>query len=198
LSRAASILLVEDESDARQMLALGLERLGHAVIACDNGAQALAELRPQVEVVITDLVMPRLDGISLLRALSERGHAAARIVITSFADKERTIAALNLGADYLLEKPFSVPMLETAIQKVLEHRGETGTPGQLCQRQLAALPLNDRERQLVVFVLKGMTNADVALAQGTSEQAIKSALYTLYRKLGIASRGELFHLIFPV
>jgi two-component system response regulator AtoC len=193
----ARVLLVDDEPDARRMLSMGLQRLGHTVEIRADGTEALAALRPDTEVVVTDLVMPRLDGIALLRALVEREHPAARVVITSFADKERTVAALNLGADYLLEKPFSVGQLEQVIRQVLGRRdGETVE--RFFQRRLAALPIGDRERQLVVYVLKGLSNAEIGPLLGVSEQAVKSALYALYRKLGIASRGELFHHVFPV
>ncbi len=194
----AKIMLVEDEADARRMLALGLGRLGHQVVSCDNGAAALAELSPDIQVVVTDLVMPKLDGIGFLNALSERGHPAFRIVITSFADKDRTLAALNLGAHYLLEKPFSVTKLELVIARMLARGAESGTVEQIFQRQLTSLPINDRERKMIFFVLKGMPNAEIAALLGITEQSVKSALFALYRKLGIASRGELFHLIFPV
>ena len=66
------------------------------------------------------------------------------------------------------------------------------------QRQLSALSINERERTLIIYVLKGMPNSQVASLLQISEQAVKSALYALYRKLGISSRGELFHLIFPI
>jgi DNA-binding NarL/FixJ family response regulator len=193
----ARVLLVDDEPDARRMLSVGLERLGHAVETRADGTDALAALRPDTEVVVTDLVMPRLDGLALLRALTERDHPAARVVITSFADKDRTVAALNLGADFLIEKPFSVAQLEQVIRTVLSKQ-DNATVERFFQRRLAALPITDRERQLVTYVLKGLANAEIGPLLGISEQAVKSALFALYRKLGIASRGELFHHVFPV
>lgn len=194
----AVILLVEDEDDARTMLTLGLKRSGHTVIACHHGADALDRLTPDVEVIVTDLVMPQMDGVALLRAIAERGHTAVRIVITSFADKGRVVEALNLGAHYLMEKPFSVANLQQVITKVLASSSSSLDIEQFFQRQLSALSVNERERALIVYVLKGMPNAQVASLLQISEQAVKSALYGLYRKLGIASRGELFHLIFPI
>jgi DNA-binding NarL/FixJ family response regulator len=192
----AAVLLVEDERVAREMLVLGLERLGHRVVACANGAEALAASLDGVEVVVTDLAMPRVDGLGLLRELIGRGHPALRVVITSFTDKHHTVTALNLGAHYLLEKPFSAEDLDRVIREV--QRKGAGTVEEIFQRQLAAMPISSRERQLIAYVLKGLPNADIARITGSTEAGVKSALYALYRKLGIASRGELFHLIFPV
>jgi DNA-binding NarL/FixJ family response regulator len=142
--------------------------------------------------------MPQMDGIALLRALADQRHKAARIVITSFADKHRTLEALNLGADYLLEKPFLVEQLDGVIQKILANGQGEDAASDLLQRQLAGLPISARERQLITYVLKGLPNAEIAKLLSTTEASIKSALFVLYRKLGIASRGELFHLMFPI
>jgi DNA-binding NarL/FixJ family response regulator len=194
----ARILLVEDEADARHMLEIGLERLGHQVIGAGNGEEAGPSLGEGIDVVISDLMMPKLDGIELLKLLAERHHPALRIVITSFADKDRTLQALNLGADYLLEKPFSVERLQAIIVKVQERGDAKRSTEEMLRRQLATLPINEREQALIIYVLKGLPNSRIATLTQSSENAIKSALFQLYRKLGISSRGELFHLIFPI
>jgi DNA-binding NarL/FixJ family response regulator len=192
----AAVLLVEDEEVARRMLTVGLERLGHRVVACADGAEALALLDDRIDVVVTDLVMPKSDGLALLRTLEGRDDPPLRIVITSFADKDRAIEALNLGAHYLLEKPFLAGELDQVIQRVLRRGG--GSVEDIFERQMATLPISSKERQLIVYVLKGLPNAEIAAQLGSSEVAVKSALFALYRKLGISSRGELFHLIFPI
>jgi DNA-binding NarL/FixJ family response regulator len=191
-----AILLVDDEPVASQMLTLGLERLGYAVTACPHGLAALEVIDGDFQVIVTDLVMPQVDGLGLLRILVERKHPALRVVITSFADKSSAVEALNLGVHHLLEKPFSVADLHQVLQRVL--RAGTGSVEDIFRRHLAALPLTERERHIIVFVLKGLSNADIARLHGTSEQSVKSSLYALYRKLGIGSRGELFHLLFPI
>jgi DNA-binding NarL/FixJ family response regulator len=194
----AKILLVEDEDHARRMLVLGLQRLGHAVVGCANGLEALGNLEAGVEVIVTDLIMPKLDGIKFLQEVIAREHPAMRIVITSFADKERALTVLNLGVHYLIEKPFSVDQLDQVIHKVLSKMPPGGNISQIFQHQLLSLPLSERERQLVVSIMKGLPNNTIATHLGISEQAVKSALFALYKKLGISSRGELFHLIFPI
>jgi DNA-binding NarL/FixJ family response regulator len=192
------VLVVEDEADARELLVRGLVRQGFAAEGAIDGAAALELLPRGWDVVVTDLLMPRVDGLSLLKEVSARCPGTTCVVITSFGDKERVLAALNLGADYLLEKPFSAQQLGDVITRLLAERDDENQIDQLFVRRLAGLPLTPREREMVVLVMKGLGNKDVARQLELSEQTVKNALFALYQKLGIASRSELFHLVFPV
>lgn len=195
----AKILVVEDEEDSRELLVRGLRRLGYEAEGAIDGAAAQERLGEPWQAVVTDLLMPRMDGLSLLSEVRTRCPSAVRMVITSFGDKERVLAALNLGADYLLEKPFTSQQLADVLARLLtEQAGDDRRIDQLFARRLAALPLSERERELVVHVLKGLSNKDIAQALGIGEQTVKNYLFTIYHKLGVGSRGELFHLIFPV
>jgi DNA-binding NarL/FixJ family response regulator len=196
---SARVLVVEDESDARELLVRGLARQGFVAEGAADGSAALELLPRGWDVVVTDLLMPRLDGLGLLTRVAELQPGAVRVVITSFGDKERVLAALNRGADYLLEKPFSAQQLGEVITRLLAERGDDEKQiDQLFARRLAGLPLTQREREMVVLVMKGLGNKDVARQLELSEQTVKNALFALYQKLGIASRSELFHLVFPV
>ncbi len=193
------ILLVEDEADARELLARGLTRLGFEVVTASGGDQAFRDLDDHIDVVVTDLLMPQGDGLTLLERVPLKNPTALRIVMTSFGDKERVLAALNRGADYLLEKPFSAAQLAGVLERLLHERADTtGDLDHLLQRRLSSLELTERERRFVVYVLKGLTNAELAEQLGLKEQSVKNALFGLYRKLGITSRGELFHVVFPI
>ncbi|MCK6491552.1 MAG: response regulator [Planctomycetes bacterium] len=192
------ILLAEDEDDARTLLAEGLERRGFAVVAAADGAAAADLLDGSFDAVVTDLVMPRLDGLELLRRVPRTDPGALRLVITSFADKERAVAALNLGADYLLEKPFTARQLAELLTRLLDQRGEVADTAALFARRLDQLGLSDRERQLATLVLKGLGNAEIARVTASTEPAVRNALLRMYQRLGIGSRGELFHLVFPI
>ncbi len=195
----ARVLVVEDENDARDLLVRGLNRQGFSAEGAGDGLAAVELLPRGWDVVVTDLLMPRLDGLGLLKQLPEKCPGAVRIVITSFGDKERVLAALNLGADYLLEKPFSAQQLGEVLTRLLAERSDDEKQiDQLFARRLAGLPLTPRERDLVVLVMKGLGNKDIARQLDLGEQTVKNALFTLYQKLGITSRTELFHLVFPV
>jgi len=193
------ILLVEDEAIGRDLLARGLTRAGYEVVAAADGAEAAEFLGREFEFVVTDLVMPRADGLAVLAELNRRKHPAMRIVVTSFADKDRVVAVLNLGADYLLEKPFGVEKLCSILERLrTECADGTAHLTQFFRRRLLGLPLTPREREMVEMVLQGDSNKQIARKLGISEQTVKNALSHAYESLGIQSRGELFHAVFPV
>lgn len=196
------ILVVDDEADARDLLSAALSRQGYEVVTASNGEQALALFDGKFDVVVTDLIMPKLDGIELLRHLRAIDAEVITVVITSFADKERAVAALNLGADYLIEKPFTGRQLIELIDQLLAKSdacvGSDDRVSKLFIQRLVSLNLTDRERQLVTWILKGMPNQNIATCLGIREQTVKNMLFQLYQKLGISSRGELFHLVFPI
>lgn len=197
--RTERVLIVEDEEVGRDLLARGLRRCGFEVDTAADGADAIARLDQDFDYVVTDLVMPRGDGESVLQELNRRSHRAQRIVITSFADKERVIAVLNLGADYLLEKPFSAEELVALLRRLgVSRREHSDTLALFFQRRLLGLPLSPRERQIVELVLRGEANKQIARTLGISEQTVKNILSNAYTKLGIQSRGELFHVVFPI
>jgi DNA-binding NarL/FixJ family response regulator len=194
-----SILVVDDEQHALELLARGLVRLGYQVTAVNDGAEAIPLLSQAWDVIVTDLVMPQVDGVQLLSEINRHCPTAQRVVITSFADKERVIAVLNLGADYLLEKPFSVARLASVIERLQQDRKNNSD--QLIQffhRRLLGLAISPRERELVGLVLQGLANKEIAQRLGLSEQTVKNTLSSAYLRLGVTNRSGLFHVVFPI
>jgi DNA-binding NarL/FixJ family response regulator len=160
---------------------------------------AVALLHRPWDVIITDLAMPRMDGLQLLQEMNRLCPRALRVVITSFADKDKVVTVLNLGADYLLEKPFGVERLADIVQRLLADR--SAGPDQMVQffqRRLIGLPLTPREREMVTELLKGRSNKEIAADFAIGEQSVKNMLSGIYAKLGVQSRTELFHTIFPL
>jgi DNA-binding NarL/FixJ family response regulator len=199
MTAGASILLVDDEAMARELLARGLSRLGYQVTAVGDGAEAVPLLFRTWDVIVTDLVMPRMDGLRLLEEINRSCPRALRVVITSFADKDKVVTVLNLGADYLLEKPFGVERLAGILARLLADRGANSDQmTQFFHRRLIGLPLTPRERELVAGLLKGHSNKELATALNITEQTVKNMLSGVYSKLGVQSRTELFHAVFPI
>lgn len=194
-----TILLVDDEATSCELMARGLRRAGYEVTTASDGKEAADLLDRNFDYVVTDLVMPVADGLSLLAEMNRRGHEGLRVVITSFADKERVIAVLNQGAHYLLEKPFSAERLVGVLEHLSQERSTD--PNRLAQfflRRLERLPLTAREREIVGHLLQGDSNKQIAGKLGLSEQTVKNMLSNAYARLGVQSRGELFHAIFPI
>ncbi len=115
-----TVLVVDDESHMRRVLEIMLKQLGHRVLSAGDGAQALEVLeREKVDLVVTDLRMPVLDGIGLLAAMVSRAMGIPAIVMTAQGSIATAVEAMKLGAqDYLL-RPFDMDVLELSIQRVL-------------------------------------------------------------------------------
>ena len=192
------ILLVDDEVDTRELLARALSRRNFDVTTAADGEIALSLIDNGFDVVVTDILMPRLDGIGLLKRLRDLEHPSVCIVITSFADKDRAVAALNLGASFLIEKPFSTEQLVMVITRLLDEQNGGADLDVIFQRRLGYLNLGRRDQALVIYLLKGLSNRDIAGVLDSTEQSIKNSFHQLYQRLGISSRSELFHLIFPI
>jgi two-component system, NtrC family, response regulator AtoC len=117
---ARYILIADDEPHMRRLLEIMLQKMGHTVFAARDGQEALELARKNpVDLVITDLRMPRMDGITLLSRLREEGQDVPVIVITAHGTVESAVDAMKRGAsDYLL-RPFDLDALELAIERVL-------------------------------------------------------------------------------
>jgi DNA-binding NtrC family response regulator len=114
------ILLVEDETNMARTLAKNLERAGYDVVHAAHGEAALAQLaEAPFDVVLTDLRMPVMDGMALLRAMHERGVRTAAVVLTGYGTIETAVEAMKLGAsDYLIKDARPQEVLLT-IERVL-------------------------------------------------------------------------------
>jgi two-component system response regulator AtoC len=117
---ARRILVVDNEAKMRRILELSLKSLGHSVLEAGDGVEALAVIEQQsVDLVLTDLRMPRMDGIALLEALRERNQDVPVIVMTAYATIETAVAAMKLGAvDYII-RPFEMETVEMAVTRAL-------------------------------------------------------------------------------
>ena len=120
---AARILVVDDERSLRELLAIVLQREGYEVVCAENGRAALAALgRTPVDLLISDIKMPDMSGVDVLRAAKESDASVAAIMMTAFASTETAVEAMRLGAcDYLI-KPFDVDELKLKVREKLESR----------------------------------------------------------------------------
>ncbi|WP_448509944.1 sigma-54-dependent transcriptional regulator [Immundisolibacter sp.] len=119
---AHNVLIVDDEASMRRVLEIMLTRMGYQTRAAADGVEALQLAQERsFDLVISDLRMPGMDGIELLRQLREAGLTLPVIMMTAHGSIESAIEAMRLGAcDYLL-RPFDVETLELAIRRVLVH-----------------------------------------------------------------------------
>jgi two-component system response regulator PilR (NtrC family) len=132
----ASILVVDDEPAIQDILTWALSAEGYRVATAGNGEEALARVeREDFDIIVTDIVMPGLDGLEVLERSRVLNPRAAVIVMTAYAALETAIAALRRGASDYLEKPFSVDLLKERVQRLLQYR-ETLWKDRLVQRAM--------------------------------------------------------------
>lgn len=115
------ILAVDDEPHIRHVLRLFLQRAQHTVVLADSAREALELLREHrgIRLVITDLVMPGLDGFELIRQIRQRA-ALPILVLTASGDRRFELEARQVGADAFLTKPFSREELLREVERLLE------------------------------------------------------------------------------
>ena len=117
----SNILIVDDEQSYRQLLSLVFEPDGHVIRTAANGLEALDVLQAEpVDVIISDVKMPDMDGIEMLRAVRETLPDLGVIFMTAFASVETAREAFKLGADDFIQKPFDVEELKLLVNKTIE------------------------------------------------------------------------------
>lgn len=125
-----TILLAEDDADLRSMLTIVLRRDGHRVLEFADGTALAAALAPrpaereELRLVIADMRLPELDGLTAIRTAQSRGTRPPFILITAFADPKIRAAATGLGAIAVLSKPFDFDELRTTIRCFLDAIGQ--------------------------------------------------------------------------
>ena len=120
---AERVLVVDDEPVVREIIAIRLREDGYPVLTATNGNEALSILaQDNVALVVSDIVMPGMDGIQLLREIRQRQPDTAVIMVTAVSELQRAIEALKLGASDYLTKPFHFDELSISVQNALEKR----------------------------------------------------------------------------
>jgi len=115
--RQPRILVVDDERSMREMLSILLKREGYEVLLAENGKSAIATLeKEQVDILISDIKMPDISGVEVLRAAKRIDQDILGIMITAFASTESAVEAMRLGACDYLTKPFDLDVLRMKVR----------------------------------------------------------------------------------
>jgi two-component system response regulator PilR (NtrC family) len=117
----ANLLIVDDEPGMRQLLSHVFGRANHSVRAAENGAKALELLKQEpADLIVSDVKMPDMNGIELLRKVREFLPDTGVVMMTAFATVDTAREAFKLGADDFIQKPFDVDEMKLIVEKALE------------------------------------------------------------------------------
>jgi DNA-binding NarL/FixJ family response regulator len=198
------ILIADDHAVVREGLRAflelqdGLEVVGEAA----DGEQALeAAARLAPDVILMDLVMPRLDGVGAMQQLRRRAPETRVIVLTSFLDDERLMRAVEAGADGYLLKDAEPAELARAIRTA--HAGGALIAPAAAARLLKALSsrsgvrqesplgrLTRREQDVLELLARGYANKRIAFELGIAEKTVKAHVGRVLAKLGVTDRTQ--------
>jgi DNA-binding NarL/FixJ family response regulator len=192
------VVLVDDHAVVRSGLTQLLDASGDIAVVgtAADGAEALDVVREtQPDVVLMDLQMPGVDGVSATRAIAEEQPSAAVVVLTSFSDSERIVAALDAGAlGYLLKDADPEDVLE-GVRAV--SRGESPIHPRAARQLLTARAsgptgpqLTPREAEVLGLVRAGLANKQIARRLGISERTVKAHLTSVFQRIGVADRTQ--------
>ncbi len=140
--RTATILMVEDDAMIRYLVAEYFRRVGYEVLEAQDGeAGYRTGLEKKADVIILDVMMPKMDGFEVCRNLRQQNVSTPIIFLTRKDDERHTIAGLEGGADDYLPKPFSPRELEARVKSVMRRSGVIRTediaPGRVVRGDLA-------------------------------------------------------------
>ncbi|WP_203650024.1 response regulator transcription factor [Secundilactobacillus yichangensis] len=168
----------------------GIEAVGSAVDG-EDGLAKVEELHP--DVVLTDIRMPKMDGIAMLRELKQTHPELPVVVLTTFDDQEPIQQALRLGAKGFMLKDADKATIIKTIQGAINGQVyvEPSLMGKAFAAPAAAKPkLNERNQQILTMVAEGSRNVDIAKTMHLSERTIKAHLTEIYNQLGVFTRAE--------
>jgi NarL family two-component system response regulator LiaR len=197
-----SVLIADDQPVVRQGLRtfLSLHDDIDVVGEAEDGEQALAQIAAlQPDVVLMDLVMPRLDGVGAIERLRELGAPSRVIVLTSFLDDDKVLPAVRAGAAGYLLKDAEPAELVRAIRIV--DGGDALLHPAVAARVLQELAgdgerrrrhelLTPRERQVLALIARGRANKAIALDLGVAEKTVKTHVGNILGKLGLSDRTQ--------
>jgi DNA-binding NtrC family response regulator len=120
---ALDVLLIDDEPDLRASLEEAVRDAGHRVTVANDGAEGLGQVTSKVfDVIICDVRLPKLDGLTLMRRVRQESPSTEVILMTAFAEVADAVAALKEGAYDYLTKPFEIDELLFQLKRIAQHR----------------------------------------------------------------------------
>ena len=199
LSPPIRVMLVDDHTMVRRGLATMLKVFDDLQLAgeAESGASAIqlcGKFKP--DVILMDISMPDMDGATATKAIREKHPRVQIIALTSFKEAKRIKNALEAGAIGYLLKDISADDLARAIRSAHAGRATLSPEAAQALVETASAPpapgldLTEREREVLVLMIEGLNNIQIAGRLNVSPSTVKSHVSNILSKLGVASRTE--------
>lgn len=181
------ILVVDDERSMRDVLSIMLKRAGYDVTLASDGSEAIVQVSKEIfDLVITDLKMPKVGGLEVLKSVKEISPDTVVLLITAFASSDSAVEAMKLGAYDYLSKPFQVDEVQLIVRNALERR-RLSTENTLLKREIASqsslaniIGQSEPMQKVLEVVLKvadSKSNVLIFGESGTGKELIARAIH---------------------
>jgi two-component system, NarL family, response regulator LiaR len=193
------IVLADDHVVLRQALRMLLDSEPDLQVVAEagNGQEAIdavLDLRP--DVVLMDAIMPKLDGIKATEIVHERAHGVRVLILSALQEEETVVAAARAGAIGFVQKSVPIKVLTRSIRAAA--RGQVQFSPVAAARLVRALNepidkperLTNREREVLVCIVQGLANKQIAWKLGISEKTVKTHVSAILAKFGLESRTQ--------
>lgn len=194
------LLLIDDDPNLILLVKDYLEFRGYQVMTAENGREALEVLEQQIpDMIICDVMMPEMDGYSLVQHVRENPKTEwiPVLFLSAKGQSQDRVKGLNTGADVYMVKPFEpeelVAQVESSLKqasRLIQHQNKGGDPAMTIQVPFD-VELTPTELKVVQFVARGMANREIAEELKVSQRTIESHVSNMLGKTGLHNRTEL-------
>lgn len=195
MSKQFEILVIDDEEQMLDALKLNLEQLGYGVTAAKTGEEGIALFsNKDIDLVLTDLQLPDMEGIEVLRKIKEKQPSIEVIIISGYGSVSKAVEATKAGAFHFVEKPFEFDALQILIERAIERQGliaeREGLRRKLQQRSTySEMVGRSKHMQNIFEMIEGVAKSDANILivgeSGTGKELIANAIhYNSHRAKG--------------
>jgi FixJ family two-component response regulator len=192
-----TVVVIDDNAAMLELMSLQLMAAGLRVVAFESAREMLDhDALNTAFCVISDLRMPGMDGLELQKELNKRGIGIPFIIVTAHGDVSLAVDAMRGGAIDIVEKPFSISRLLSAVERAssLQARSE-GTDAARNVACSGLATLTERENEILALLTEGKQSKVIAASLGIAERTVAVHRANIMRKLNVRTIGELIRLV---
>ena len=194
------IFVVDDDASTRQSLSAVLGQEGYEVVCFADGAALLASARDRIPAcILIEVRPPEKSGIGILKELRAEGYPAPILVTSGQGDIPMAVEAIRNGASDFIEKPVTGKEILGRVRAAvdaLSHASRRGDFPNISSLHLPGrVPLSRRERDVLVLVVEGASNKEIARRLNVSPRTVEDHRASILRKTGVRSATELVRLV---